>query len=147
MLYNETAKEEVRRLDEGLISIIVPVYRTEAWLEKCVCSVLAQTDGNWELILVDDGSPDGSGALCDRLSEEDVRIRTVHQENAGVSAARNRGLEEARGAYAVFLDSDDWVDADYLERLRAWQKESGAELVVCGYALEDGSGAPAAPSI
>ena len=146
MLYNETAKEEVRHLDEGLISIIVPVYRTEAWLEKCVRSVLAQTDGNWELILVDDGSPDGSGALCDRLSEEDARIRTVHQENAGVSAARNRGLEEARGAFAVFLDSDDWVDADYLERLRTWQKESGAELVVCGYALEDGSGAPAAPS-
>ena len=133
-------------MNDGMISIIVPVYRTEAWLEKCVRSVLAQTDGDWELILVDDGSPDNAGALCDRLAGEDARIRVIHQENAGVSAARNRGLDEARGAFAVFLDSDDWVDADYLERLRAWQKESGAELVVCGYALEDGSEFPAAPS-
>ncbi len=133
-------------MDNELISIIVPVYKTEAWLEKCVRSVLAQTDGNWELILVDDGSPDQAGALCDRLAKEDARIRVIHQENAGVSAARNRGLDEARGAFAVFLDSDDWVDADYLERLRSWQTESGAELVVCGYTLEDGSGAGKAPS-
>ena len=110
------------RLNDGMISIIVPVYRTEAWLEKCVRSVLTQTDGDWELILVDDGSPDNAGALCDRLAGEDARIRVIHQENAGVSAARNRGLDEARGAFAVFLDSDDWVDADYLERLRAWQR-------------------------
>ena len=134
------------RLNNELIRIIVPVYKTEVWLEKCVRSVLAQTDGGWELILVDDGSPDGSGALCDRLAGEDARIRAFHQENAGVSAARNRGLDEARGAFAVFLDSDDWVDADYLEQLRARQKESGAELVVCGYALEDGTGTSEAPS-
>ena len=126
-------------MDNELISIIVPVYRTEAWLEKCVRSVLAQTDGNWELILVDDGSPDEAGALCDRLAGEDARIRVIHQKNAGVSAARNRGLDEACGAFAVFLDSDDWVDASYLERLRTWQRESGAELVVCGYTLEDGA--------
>lgn len=126
-------------MDKELISIIVPVYRTEAWLEKCVRSVLVQTDGDWELILVDDGSPDEAGALCDRLAGEDARIRVIHQENAGVSAARNRGLDEARGAFAVFLDSDDWVDAAYLERLRTWQRESGAELVVCGYTLEDGT--------
>ena len=68
------------RLNNELISIIVPVYKTEAWLEKCVRSVLAQTDGGWELILVDDGSPDGSGALCDRLAGEDARIRAFHQE-------------------------------------------------------------------
>lgn len=125
-------------MNNELISIIVPVYRTEAWLEKCVRSVLAQTDGNWEMILVDDGSPDKAGALCGRLAEEDARIRVIHQENAGVSAARNRGLGEARGAFAVFLDSDDWVDAGYLDWLRTQQKESGAELVVCGYTLEDG---------
>ena len=128
-------------MNNELISIIVPVYRTEAWLEKCVRSVLAQTDGDWEMILVDDGSPDKAGALCDRLAGEDARIRVIHQENAGVSAARNRGLDEARGGLVVFLDSDDWVDADYLERLRGWQKASGAELVVCGYTLEDGAAA------
>lgn len=138
-------------MNKELISIIVPVYRTEAWLEKCVRSVLAQTDGDWELILVDDGSPDNAGALCDRLAGEDARIRVIHQENAGVSAARNRGLEEARGDFVVFLDSDDRVDPVYLEWLRAREKESGAGLVVCGYALEtgaadDGSGPAETPS-
>ncbi len=133
-------------MSNELISIIVPVYKTEAWLEKCVRSVLGQTDGDWELILVDDGSPDGAGALCDLLASEDARIRVIHQENAGVSAARNRGLDEACGAFAVFLDSDDWVDAAYLEYLHALQKESGAELIVCGYALEDGEGRKEAPS-
>ena len=133
-------------MNNDLISIIVPVYGTEAWLEKCVRSFMTQTDKDWELILVDDGSPDNAGALCDRLAGEDARIRVIHQENAGVSAARNRGLAEARGAFVVFADSDDWVDASYLEWLRARREDSGAELVVCGYALEDGGGAAEAPS-
>ena len=133
-------------MNNDLISIIVPVYGTEAWLEKCVRSFMTQTDKDWELILVDDGSPDNAGALCDRLAGEDARIRVIHQENAGVSAARNHGLAEARGAFVVFADSDDWVDASYLEWLRARREESGAELVVCGYALEDGEGAAEAPS-
>ena len=139
MHYNIQKTREEKSVNNDLVSIIVPVYKTRAWLEKCVRSVLAQSDGNWEMILVDDGSPDGAGELCDALAAEDARIRVIHQENAGVSAARNRGLEEARGAFVVFLDSDDWVDAGYLSWLRARQEESGAELVVCGYTLEDGT--------
>ena len=139
MHYNIQKTREEKGVNNDLVSIIVPVYKTRAWLEKCVRSVLAQSDGNWEMILVDDGSPDGAGELCDALAAEDARIRVIHQENAGVSAARNRGLEEARGAFVVFLDSDDWVDAGYLSWLRARQEESGAGLVVCGYTLEDGT--------
>lgn len=90
-----------------LLSIIVPVYRCEATLDRCVESVLAQDFACWELLLVDDGSPDASGALCDAWAARDGRIRAIHQPNQGASAARNTGLEQARGRYIEFLDSDD----------------------------------------
>lgn len=97
-------------MSEVLLSVIVPVYNAAATLEKCAASVLGQAPGAAELILVDDGSSDASPALCDRLAERDGRVRVLHQQNGGASAARNAGLAAARGRYLQFVDADDWVD-------------------------------------
>ena len=91
------------------LSIIVPVYNAERTLERCVSSILAQVYTDFELILINDGSTDRSGPLCDQLAASDARIRVIHQANSGASAARNRGLQEARGQYLMFCDSDDAV--------------------------------------
>jgi glycosyltransferase EpsJ len=109
------------------ISVIVPVYRAEDFLEKCVRSLLDQTFADLEVLLIDDGSPDGSGALCDRLAAEDPRIRVFHKENGGVSTARNLGLKEATGTYLAFADSDDWLPKDALEKLHTALVASGAD--------------------
>lgn len=101
----------------GMISIIVPVYNTKEYLTRCVESLRVQTCSDLEILLVDDGSTDGSGALCDRLAGEDERIRVLHKENGGSSTARNAGIAEARGEFVGFVDSDDYVDADMYERL------------------------------
>ena len=95
------------------ISIIVPVYKTEKYLHRCLDSIVAQTYTDWECILVDDGSPDNSGMICDEYAEMDSRFRVFHQENKGVSAARNKGLDEANGEWIGFVDSDDWISQDY----------------------------------
>ena len=100
-----------------LVSVIVPVYNAEDCLERCVHSITRQTYGNLEILLIDDGSPDRSGALCDALAAEDPRIRVIHQENAGSSAARNRGIEAAQGEYLGFVDSDDELLPDMYMRL------------------------------
>ena len=100
------------------ISVIIPVYLTEQYLARCIESVIQQTFQDFELILVDDGSPDKCGEICDQFAQKDHRIKVIHQTNAGVSAARNRGLEIASGDYVVFIDSDDWVDQHYLGALR-----------------------------
>lgn len=99
------------------ISVIVPVYNTEEYLKNCIMSVVRQTYDNWELILVDDGSSDGSLSIADLAAEKDERIRVIHQKNAGPGAARNRGIEEALGDYVVFLDSDDYIDKNYFQLL------------------------------
>lgn len=109
------------------ISVIVPVYRAENFLEKCVASVRGQSFHDWEMILVEDGSPDGSGALCDRLAGEDPRIRVIHQENGGVSAARNRGIAAATGTFLAFADADDWLPENALEALYHAAIEAGAD--------------------
>ena len=93
------------------VSIIIPVYRTEHTLARCVNSVLAQTYGNYEVIVVDDGSDDSAPALCDAYAQQDARIRVIHQPNAVLSAARNAGVENAKGEYIWFVDSDDFVAA------------------------------------
>ena len=118
------------------ISIIVPVYRTEAYLPACVQSIRDQSFPDWELILVDDGSPDGCGALCDQLADSDGRIRVIHQANGGVSRARNHGMEEARGELLAFVDSDDRIEPGYLAFLMDLRKESGAPISACGYCEE-----------
>lgn len=93
----------------NMISIIVPVYKVEKYLPECIESVLAQTYQDWELLLVDDGSPDSCPAICDEYAQKDSRIRAIHKENGGVSSARNRGLDEAKGEWVMFLDSDDTI--------------------------------------
>ena len=106
-----------QRENDALVSIVVPVYNTEAYLARCVDSILSGTHRNIELLLVDDGSTDGSGALCDRLAKRDARVKVLHTQNCGVGAARNRGIDAAIGAYIGFADSDDWVEPDWIERL------------------------------
>lgn len=116
-----------------MYSVVIPVYEAKRDLERCVRSWLVQTEGNLELILVDDGSIDGSAELCDSLAEEDSRIRVVHQKNSGVSAARNAGIRAARGEFLLFTDSDDYVAPDYLEKMGRLQRETDSDLVVCGF--------------
>lgn len=99
------------------VSIIVPVYKAEQYLHRCVYSILAQTFTDWECILVDDGSPDGSGAICDHYAETDTRIRVIHKENGGVSSARNMGLDIALGEWITFIDADDYVASDYINSM------------------------------
>lgn len=101
------------------VSIIVPVYNALATIDRCIRSIINQTFADFELILVDDGSPDSSGAICDEMAYSDSRIRVLHQKNEGVSSARNNGMAQARGTWITFIDSDDWVGPDYLERLMA----------------------------
>ena len=103
--------------DKPLISVIVPVYKVERYLPRCIESILRQTYTNFELILVDDGTPDRSGIICDRYAEKDSRIKVIHKENGGVSSARNVGIDAARGEWITFVDSDDWVTDNCLEVL------------------------------
>lgn len=101
------------------VSVIIPVYNAESYLLQCIESVLVQTMPDFEVLLVDDGSSDASGAICDRCAEQDARIRVFHIPNGGVSAARNLGLDKALGDFVVFVDADDWIDTDHLQRLLA----------------------------
>lgn len=115
--------------NEYKISVIVPVYNAEKYLDSCIQSVLKQTYPNWELILIDDGSKDESGAIADRYKQTENRIQVVHQQNAGVSAARNQGLDMATGDYIVFLDADDELTTDCLNKLLKNAVENHADIV------------------
>ena len=117
------------------ISVIVPVYKAETTLRESVKSILDQTFRDFELILVDDGSPDNSGALCDTLAGEDSRIRVIHQTNGGVSVARNTGLASASGDYIYFCDADDTITPDALEKLYSVLTEAEADTAGCGHYL------------
>ncbi len=114
-----------------MISVIVPVYKSETTLTRCVESLRRQTYEELEIILVDDGSPDGCPALCDELEKKDGRIRAVHKENGGVSSARNEGIRNARGEYVFFLDSDDYAEPAMAQRLL--EAMGTADLAVCGF--------------
>lgn len=96
------------------VSIIVPVYKAEKYLNRCIDSIIAQTFTDWELLLIDDGSPDRSGDICDEYAKKDIRIRVFHKKNGGVSSARNLGLYNVQGEYVTFVDSDDWIDVNTL---------------------------------
>lgn len=117
------------------ISVIVPVYQVEDKLNRCIDSILCQSFTDFELILVDDGSPDNSGKICDYYAEKDERVVVVHKENGGVSSARNKGLLLAKGEYISFVDSDDYVERDYLLSLYSYQQKLNADLVVCNFNL------------
>ena len=112
-----------------LISVIIPVYNVEQYLEECVNSVLTQTYKNIEIILVDDGSTDSSGSMCDSFSSENKNICVVHQKNGGLSAARNTGLSYAKGEYVYFLDSDDYIAEDALEKLCFLAEKDSSDIV------------------
>lgn len=120
-------------MNEEKISIIVPVYNVEAYLEKCVESILKQTYTNLEILLVNDGSTDKSGELCDKLALRDHRIRVIHKENGGLSDARNRGIDEASSNLIGFIDSDDYIDEDMYETLYRQMVASKADLSMCGH--------------
>ena len=115
-------------------SVIIPVYNVKEYLSNCIDSVLAQSTGSFEIILVDDGSTDGSGALCDQYAEKYPQILAIHQQNQGVSVARNTGIEKATGEYVLFLDSDDWWEPNLLELLTPLTKKS-PDLVEFGYKI------------
>ena len=123
------------------ISIILPIYKVEKYLAKCIDSLLAQTYKNIEIILVDDGSPDNCGKICDDFAKKDIRIKVIHQQNSGVAAARNAGLKVATGKYIGFVDPDDWVAPEMYERLVNALIKNNSELSICGYNYFDESGA------
>ncbi len=122
------------------ISVIVPVYRAEDFLRQCTNSILAQGGVDFELLLIDDGSPDGSGALCDAIAEKDARVRVFHQENGGVSAARNKGIEQAQGRYLFFVDADDSIAPQALKRLYQTMQDQGVSSVGCAHFNVEPSG-------
>lgn len=128
------------------ISVIVPVYKVEAYLSRCVDSILNQTFRDFELILVDDGSPDACGEICEEYARRDSRIHVIHQENGGLSAARNAGIdwvfENSDSRYVAFVDSDDYVAPEYLERLLNATENTGCLISVCGIALTKGEALP-----
>lgn len=120
-----------------LLSIIVPVYNTEKYLNRCIDSILAQTFMDFELILVDDGSPDNCGAICDENAAKDSRVHVIHQENCGQSAARNAGIDwvfaHSDSKWISLVDSDDWVHPQMLERLYHAVLEHNVKVSICGY--------------
>lgn len=114
--------------ENALVSVVVPVYNVEKYIARCIESILSQTYENLELILVDDGSPDQSGVICDDYANKDSRILVIHQKNAGVSAARNVGIDHAKGEHIFFVDSDDWIEPNHVESLLPIDDED----LVCG---------------
>ena len=119
-------------MNKPSVSVIVPVYNAENTLRACVDSVLAQTTSDFELILVDDGSQDTSGSICDAYAEQDVRIQVIHQKNAGVSAARNAGMDQARGEYLLFVDSDDSIEPEMMDTVRSYAVSENCDAVISG---------------
>jgi len=123
--------------NQPLVSVIVPIYKAEETIKKCVDSLLAQTLKDFEIILVDDGSPDRCGEICDEYARKDSRIKVIHQKNMGVSAARQAGIENATGEYTIHADPDDWVEPTELEELYNKAKEEDADMVICDFYEDD----------
>ena len=122
-------------MEQSLISIIIPVYNGEKYLRPCIDSILHQTYQHWELLLIDDGSPDSSGAICDEYTN-DPRISVVHKENGGQASARNQGVAMAKGEYISFVDCDDWLETDMYERMVQTMHSQQSEIIICGYIEE-----------
>lgn len=127
-------------MNDGKISVIVPVYKVEPYLDRCVSSIVNQTYKNLEIILVDDGSPDRCGAMCDAWAARDSRIRVIHKENGGLSDARNAGMAVATGELLGFVDSDDWIAPDMYRQLYERMAEDASDIAACGVEMvwEDG---------
>ena len=116
---------------EDLISIVIPVYKVEKYLEKCIESIINQTYKNLEIIIVDDGSPDNCPQMCDEFAKSDKRIKVIHKENGGLSDARNAGIDIATGKYITFIDSDDYVSDDYVEYMYRLIKKHNTKIATC----------------
>lgn len=125
-------------MDSPLVSIIIPVYNVEQYLPQCLDSVLAQTHTNIEVICINDGSTDGSLAILTDYSQKDKRLFVIDKENQGVSVARNVGIEHVKGDYVMFVDSDDWLDVDCIEKVLAYQEEKQCDIVMFSYIRERG---------
>lgn len=121
------------------ISVIVAVYQAEAYLHRCVDSILSQTFVDFELLLIDDGSTDRSGVICDEYAKKDSRIKVIHKQNEGLSATRQVGIDHAIGEYTIHCDPDDWMEADMLEALVTQAKEKRADIVICDFIYENGT--------
>lgn len=119
-------------MEKTLISVVVPIYKVEKYLPQCVDSILNQTYLNLEVILVDDGSPDNCGKICDEYAAKDSRVRVIHKKNGGLSDARNAGIDVAQGDYLAFVDSDDWLEPDTYEAMLAAMERHNAKLVCAG---------------
>lgn len=115
------------------LSCIIPVYNAERFLHRCLDSVVKQTFQNFEVVLVDDGSPDDSGTICDEYAQNDSRFHVIHKANGGAASARNIGLDYASGQYICFIDSDDWVEPDFFEQMYAMVATQSVDIAVCGF--------------
>lgn len=125
-------------MDKGLVSVVVPVYNVKAYLEKCINSILNQTYENLEIIIVDDGSTDGSSDICDQFLKKDNRVFVIHKENGGVVSARQAGIDKAKGEYVIAIDSDDWIEPIMISELYTLAIENDADIVSSGYYRESG---------
>lgn len=123
---------------QDLITLIVPIYMVEPYLNRCIKSLVTQTYQNLEIILVDDGSKDNCPAICDAWAKKDSRIRVIHRKNGGLSAARNSGIDAAKGEYLAFVDSDDFVSDEFIETLYQACKQTGSQIAQCRYEYVDG---------
>ena len=120
-------------MEMPLVSVIVPVYKVESYLHRCVDCILAQTYANLEIILVDDGSPDNCGKICDEYAQKDKCIKVIHKKNGGLSDARNAGLDIAMGEYITFVDSDDWIHFQYVEILLNNLTKADVDISTCSF--------------
>ena len=121
------------KMENSLISIIVPIYNVEKYIHQCIDSLINQTYKNIEIILVDDGSPDNCGEICDEYARKDKRIKVIHQNNMGLSGARNTGLDNSKGDYLIFVDSDDYIACDFIEKLYNISIKYGVDIVECDF--------------
>ena len=117
------------KTDNPLVSIIIPVYKVEKYLDTCLNSVAKQTYSNLEVMLIDDGSPDNSGIICDKYAEADVRFHVIHKQNAGTSSARNTGILASHGSLVSFVDPDDYVDTDFYEKLYIKSTTTNSDII------------------
>ena len=122
------------------VSVIIPVYNSEKYVEKCICSVMAQTLPELEIIIINDGSIDESGKILRKLAQKDSRIILLEQENKGVAAARNLGVEKATGKYLTFVDGDDYLQEDYIEKMYSLAEKETLDMVICGQTYVDEGG-------
>ena len=120
-----------------MVMVVVPVYNMKELLPKCLNALLNQSYDNYEILLIDDGSTDGSSVICDKYAQKEDKIKVIHKENGGLSSARNCGIENANGEFIIFPDPDDWVESNYLEQLIALAQEYNTDLEICGHYVDD----------